>query len=412
MEHLFRRKTSLTIKLVLSFMLVAVPPMLIASHVATQIVTSIFNETIEYWLTETSRYAVASMKGTRANLQAVQTLLYSRFTSTNVHFSSEETKAFRDLNVDIVLLSDNSDTPLFTFGDFSKILPEPLYENSPLHWVTVPNGQKKLAIVHTRSLFGDNGDKRTLVLGNWLNLGVGPLSSSNHLDRLELRIFTPQAGDYVQVYSSSDNQYSIPPDALAALKAGADTYFIPDLDWSDPATDTYFLLTPLRKADGDLEAIFVNSASMSNLKRGATNDTVLFWTLFFVGMTLSCLGGYIFAKHLVRPIKNLNEGVKNIAAGDFSYQVAVSGNDEVTELSAGFNMMAKQLDAMQRAMAQSARHDRATMLGEIALGFAHEIRNPLVVIKTSAEVVYNKVAPDLKESFWDLSSRRSGVSII
>ena len=37
------------------------------------------------------------------------------------------------------------------------------------------------------------------------------------------------------------------------------------------------------------------------------------------------------------------------------------------------------------------------MLGEIALGFAHEIRNPLLVIKTSAELVHNKLPGEGKE---------------
>lgn len=59
--------------------------------------------------------------------------------------------------------------------------------------------------------------------------------------------------------------------------------------------------------------------------------------------------------------------------------------------------MARQLEIMRHESIKSARQERSRMLGEIALGFAHEIRNPLVVIKTSAEVVLASLAVKSRE---------------
>jgi signal transduction histidine kinase len=128
------------------------------------------------------------------------------------------------------------------------------------------------------------------------------------------------------------------------------------------------------------------------------SSNVLFWGFFMFGTALSGSIGYMLARRLVRPVKLLNKGVQRIAAGDLGCQVEVEGADEIAGLGAGFNLMSKQLEIMRHENIQSARRERSRMLGEIALGFAHEIRNPLVVIKTSAELVQTRLPHEAKES--------------
>ena len=105
----------------------------------------------------------------------------------------------------------------------------------------------------------------------------------------------------------------------------------------------------------------------------------------------------VLARRLISPLRQLNEGARDIAAGKLDCQLPVRGNDEIAELTAGFNVMARQLEIMRHESIKSARQERSRMLGEIALGFAHEIRNPLVVIKTSAEVVLASLAVKSRE---------------
>jgi signal transduction histidine kinase len=56
-------------------------------------------------------------------------------------------------------------------------------------------------------------------------------------------------------------------------------------------------------------------------------------------------------------------------------------------LSHALNRMADRLAHMRELERQLNRRDRLSALGEVASGIAHEVRNPLSIIKTSAELV-------------------------
>ncbi|MEJ0069467.1 MAG: ATP-binding protein [Pseudomonadota bacterium] len=97
--------------------------------------------------------------------------------------------------------------------------------------------------------------------------------------------------------------------------------------------------------------------------------------------------GVLVARRLTRPLRSLAGGVQAIAAGDYGQRVEAQGNDEVADLAIAFNRMAARLEDLHSLEAQLRRRDRLSALGEVAVGIAHEVRNPLGVISTSAELV-------------------------
>ncbi len=85
-----------------------------------------------------------------------------------------------------------------------------------------------------------------------------------------------------------------------------------------------------------------------------------------------------------------------VIAGDYRQRLVVTGGDELAELSSTFNHMSERLGQLQHLESQLRRRDRLHALGEVAMGLAHEIRNPLGIIKTATQLLHRRA--DLPEA--------------
>ena len=409
-------RQSLAAKLVAAFIITAVPPMLAASHVASSMVSDSANQGIVNWLHETTNYLFTTIRDTEAEMIAVQTLLRPRLMRDETTFSAEETEALVDLSVDVITLGDGQGRVLFSNAPSWSLQDAALYPGSRFHWLNGPGGSKALAVAARAGFTTANGEARVLELASRFDIR---LSDSGGTQPLELRIFlpagnapagngpdghdaakhTPAGNGFRQVYSSAGQaEYVLPAEAVRAMRDGADEHAIIDGDWTEDTANIYLLLKPVRDPSGGIKAVFAVAAVMFPREAGVPDYGLLFVSFFACGTLISGCGGYVLARRLTRPVRRLNDGVRAIAAGDFSCRVDARGEDEVAELSGAFNLMAGRLDLMQREAVRTARHERSRMLGEIALGFAHEIRNPLLVIKSSAELVHKSLPSGGKET--------------
>jgi signal transduction histidine kinase len=395
MNPLPYRQQPLAAKLMLAFILVAVPPMLLASHAATRLANNAANAAIGRWLRETSRYMFNAIKETQQEIAAIHTMLYPRFARSPVLFTPEELDALFGLEVDCFVLQDAAGTVLASSPDVQSLAGPPLYPGGPFYWATMNNGEKELAIALRRTITAEDGGERQLALASLFRIRL----SESGDDPFELRIFVPDGDGFRQEYASSpSNIHTLPREAVLAMNAGAGEYAIFDADWTDDIPDKYFLFTPVRDNSGEILAVFAVSARMFAHENGIPGYYPLFSSFFFGGTLLSGCVSYVLARRLTRSIRLLSRAAGDIAAGNFASRVAVRGKDEIAELADAFNLMAGQLELMQRENVSSARRERSRMLGEIALGFAHEIRNPLLVIKTSAELAHGKLPDSSRES--------------
>lgn len=396
MKNILLYKNSLTSRLILAFMLVAVPAILISSGIASHMVTRTFNKAIENWLRETTNYVIATMKDTQQELEAALTLLQPRFSEPVISFSSDEILALQNLGIDYIRVRGTSGSVLFSMGSIESIDEKPLYPEGNLTWLTTKNGRRQLAFVVRREVQGPSHEKRIVSFAGVFNLE--PYFSKESAPSLIFQIIIPKGTAFEEAYASWAGIGNIPKSIWNNLYSGSKDYFLPDQNWSDSEDDIHLFFEPLRNSTGDIQAVFVSGVTMTDLDKFAADASLLFWTLFFGGLLISGSIGYVLARRIVRPIKKLDQGVACIAAGKFGYEVPVSGNDEVAGLGQSFNMMSRELAVMQRDKVQSVKRERARMLGEIAMGFAHEIRNPLLVIKTSAEVLYGKLLKDANDT--------------
>lgn len=91
---------------------------------------------------------------------------------------------------------------------------------------------------------------------------------------------------------------------------------------------------------------FVTSKPYIELQKSAASigETIL-WTICIM-LVVAYLLGFGFARTLIRPIRKLQILMKNVEVGDFSKKVVVESEDEIGQLSHGFNKMVKRLSEL------------------------------------------------------------------
>jgi signal transduction histidine kinase len=101
---------------------------------------------------------------------------------------------------------------------------------------------------------------------------------------------------------------------------------------------------------------------------------------FLVGVIISLY----FIKSITRPVAELLGATRKIKAGKLQYRIEGKLNDEFGELAESFNEMA---DSLQEQYNKLQETERLAVVGELAAGMAHEIKNPMAGIKVSMEVL-------------------------
>lgn len=92
--------------------------------------------------------------------------------------------------------------------------------------------------------------------------------------------------------------------------------------------------------------------------------------------------GIYVARSMTRPIQQLAEGTRKIAAGDWDVSLEGASNDEMGTLVKSFNQMVSELKEKREELMQA---QRIAAWQEVARHVAHEIKNPLTPIQLSAQ---------------------------
>jgi signal transduction histidine kinase len=93
----------------------------------------------------------------------------------------------------------------------------------------------------------------------------------------------------------------------------------------------------------------------------------------------------VFSKRFTRPITELGQAARKVTRGELDFNLPVSGPEEVSTLSKTFNEMLVGLRSKRDLEEQLQRAERSAVVGRLASGIAHEIRNPLNFINLSID---------------------------
>jgi signal transduction histidine kinase len=139
----------------------------------------------------------------------------------------------------------------------------------------------------------------------------------------------------------------------------------------------------------ELELVyFIDTAPSTKLLSRYVTSTVLILaaTLLVAFVTSMVLYRFAFQK----PFTAFQEAIRKISSGDLSFQFSRGTENEFADLEREFEAMTGNLIKLESELQISSR---MAAVGEMVAGVAHQIRNPLAIMKVSAEMIKDSAAP-------------------
>ncbi|NWD85201.1 HAMP domain-containing sensor histidine kinase [Pseudomonas sp. K5002] len=380
-------------KLVLAFWLVTVIPTMIAAELAATTLSQIFDSNVRIWLQESTKI-VKDEIGDILHDNARVAQLFLRYTKPPSSRQAEKhDKLTADIaaatDIDVVALIRSSDHKIvFTTAADDIVKQINLASNAVLQTVEV-GGVTTGVVVSTFETSEDGVDYQLLV-ATYLDSSF--LTSVADVHSLDLRLYLANPSGFSEIFSTQrfvDHPTRIPSSIESALRSTKQP--------SEQFTNNYSgLYWPIFNDAGELQGVIFSGLLRHTSLVGLVNQSNLFVLIFLLSSALSLGAGMLVSQRLTRPLRDLSEGVSAVISGNYQHRVAVSGGDELAQLSSTFNHMTERLGELHHLEAQLRRRDRLHALGEVAMGLAHEIRNPLGIIKTATQLLHRRA--DLPET--------------
>jgi signal transduction histidine kinase len=118
------------------------------------------------------------------------------------------------------------------------------------------------------------------------------------------------------------------------------------------------------------------------LSRNLTGDSArhrLFVVMLFL-LTLILAAAFFVIRHILRPVKWLNTGVKEVSGGNLKHRVPLKRSDELRDLAAAFNNMTDRIRDMLQTKEQ------------LLYDVSHELRTPITRMKVALEFLEDSQA--------------------
>lgn len=122
--------------------------------------------------------------------------------------------------------------------------------------------------------------------------------------------------------------------------------------------------------------------SLEAVRRNIAVFIILLCALCAAALGISALSGLFFIKSIVRPIRDVSNTARKIAAGDLEAKIDIKKNDEIGELCDTINYMATELKQAEN------------MKNDFISSVSHELRTPLTAIRGWGETAKMSVGSD------------------
>jgi two-component system nitrogen regulation sensor histidine kinase NtrY len=167
------------------------------------------------------------------------------------------------------------------------------------------------------------------------------------------------------------------------------------INWnSDAASAETFHAMPLLGRHSELLGVLLVGSSRSQLVLLTNRIVMTSAAVAAVALLIGLLVSLWVAARITRPVRELAEGAREVAAGRWETRIDVRGVDEIGQLGIAFNDMTRTLAIQRDRLLQT---ERVAAWRELARRLAHELRNPLFPLQITVENLQRAKHLDAKQ---------------
>jgi two-component system, NtrC family, nitrogen regulation sensor histidine kinase NtrY len=236
-----------------------------------------------------------------------------------------------------------------------------------------------LALAAVRAV---NAGDRTLYIAGGCRLGKEFLSSLVLQPGMRVLLypnltkqFSPQALIADSELPEPEKVRSLAEQVMATSNEASQT-----VSWQDgPET---FHAIPLLGPGRNLLGMFLVGSSRRELAEIINNIRFIGIAAAAIGILFGIALSYWVSRQVTMPVRELVQGARRVALGEWNVSVKASSKDELGELARAFNTMTHQLIDQRDRLVQT---ERVAAWRELARRLAHELKNPLFPLQITIE---------------------------
>ncbi|MDZ7833061.1 MAG: HAMP domain-containing sensor histidine kinase [Desulfobacterales bacterium] len=123
-------------------------------------------------------------------------------------------------------------------------------------------------------------------------------------------------------------------------------------------------------------------------------QTLFFWVA--AGLALICvILFYYISRSIVAPLKNLSDAAQRVSCGELHIRLRPGSVPETREVGVAFNSMLDSIEknrqAIENAHMKMARQQILAEMGKFSMMVAHEVKNPLGIMKSTLDVLKRRI---------------------
>ncbi|MBN3523992.1 sensor histidine kinase [Paenibacillus apiarius] len=197
------------------------------------------------------------------------------------------------------------------------------------------------------------------------------LLSMHSLDTYQMQLFDSRGRTLLERGINGRQMLHVEADRVKQVLTGEQVRIIADNDDSGP-----IIGLPI-DIGGERQALFLQMSFGGSDVIGRFIIMVL-----IVVLAVGSLCFLVAARYIVLPVKKMTAATRRMAKGDFTTELRTKRKDEIGELAASFNYMAKELNQVEK------------MRQDFVSNVSHEIQSPLTSIFGFAKALKNNVVPE------------------